>query len=735
MQSAKFILLAFSLMINSQLCAQDHRKSVEDLLGKMTLEEKIGQLTLYTTDWESTGPTLRAGYSEDIRSGRCGALFNAHTVPFTRSLQKIAVEETRLKIPLLFGYDVVHGYRTIFPIPLAESCSWDLEWMERTARIAAIEAAAAGLHWTFAPMVDISRDPRWGRVMEGAGEDTWLGSRIAEARVRGFQGNGYEQLDAVLACAKHLAGYGAATAGRDYHYTEISPLTMKELYLPPFKAAVEAGVATLMTAFNDISGIPATAHRELLTEILRKAWGFEGFVVTDYTSINELVNHGYAKDEKHAGELAFLAGADMDMQGAIYQQYLAELVREGKVSEALIDQSVSSILHLKYQLGLFDDPYRFSDQDRYDSRILHPSHREAAREMAKRSFVLLKNEDNTLPVSRQTKKIALIGPLGDSKNDMLGAWSAAGEARDCISLLEGLQKRFAGEADIVFAKGTGVEDGDERGFEEALLLAAGSDLVILAIGEHKDLSGEATSRANPILPGAQLELLRQVKTMGKKVAVVLFSGRPLIIPELAEEADAILQVWLPGVEAGHAIAEVLAGDYNPSGKLTMTFPRHVGQIPIYYNERNSGRPFNPNDKWNSKYIDMPNSPLFPFGYGLSYTAFTYSELTTNKTISSIDESVEVKVKVKNTGTMAGEEVVQLYIRDVTGSTTRPVRELRGFSKVYLEPGEEQILRFTLGKAELQCLNQQLEWVVEPGEFHIMAGGNSRDVLLTKIELR
>lgn len=728
------LMLIMASSCNNSSSSSDSDPFIEDLLSQMTIEEKIGQVSLFTTDWESTGPTIRETYKEDIRKGQCGALFNAHTVPFTRELQRIAVEETRLKIPLLFGYDVVHGYRTIFPIPLAESCSWDLDQMELTARVAAIESAAAGLHWTFAPMVDVSRDPRWGRVMEGAGEDTWLGSRIAEARVKGFQGNGLGNTDAVVSCVKHFAGYGAATAGRDYHYTEISPLTMRELYLPPFKAAIDAGAATVMTAFNDISGIPATAHKELLTGILRDEWGFDGFVVTDYTSVDELIEHGYAVDGAHAAQLAFNAGADMEMQGGLYQSHLARLIEEGKVSMATLDESVRRILKIKKDLGLFEDPYKFCNQERYDEVILQESHRTAAREMAKRSFVLLKNEDQLLPLSKDLKRVALIGPQADSKVDLLGAWSAAGEAPDCISLLEGLQSLIGENTEILHAKGTGYEKGDTDGFGAALIAALRADAIIMTMGEHKDLSGEAASRANPVIPGEQMELLKRIKALGKPVVVVLMNGRPLVMPELDQEADAILETWFSGVEGGPAIAEVLFGDYNPSGKLTMTFPAHVGQIPVYYNERNTGRPFDPNVKWNTKYIDMQNEPLYPFGYGLSYTRFEYSGLSTNKSTYGLQDTVQVNVTVKNTGQYEGEEVVQLYIRDVHGSTTRPAKELRGFEKILLAPGEQKQVSFSLSKEELANYNQELDWVLEPGMFHIMIGGNSRDTQKVEIQI-
>lgn len=739
MVSRYLLLIPILWSVVSCSFSQDiNRESfVNDLLDQMTIEEKIGQVSLFTTDWESTGPTIRDTYKNDISSGQCGALFNAHTVPFTSELQKIAVEETRLKIPLLFGYDVVHGYRTIFPIPLAESCSWDLDLMEKTARIAGVEATAAGLHWTFAPMVDISRDPRWGRVMEGAGEDTWLGSKIAEARVKGFQGpDRIGQTDAIVSCLKHFVGYGAATAGRDYHYTEISPLTMHELYLPPFKAGIEAGALTVMTAFNDINGMPATAHKPLLNDLLKEDWGFDGFVVTDYTSINELVLHGIAADEKDAARMSLNAGVDMDMQGGLFQAHLKELISEGSNSMEQLNEAVRRILRIKYDLGLFEDPYKFSDQSRYDSLILHDNHRQVAREMAKKSFVLLKNEGQLLPLNKSLNKLALIGPLVSTQVDLMGPWSAAGEGKDCISIEEGLRDYVGQSTGLKVFKVGYFDDSplEEASLKEALELSSGADVTLLAIGENRDMSGEASSRANPEVPPSQIQLLKAIKASGQKVVVLLMNGRPLIMPEVDSLADAIIEMWWPGVETGPAIAEVLFGDYNPSGKLTMTFPRRVGQIPIYYNERNTGRPFVPGIKWNSQYLDVANTPLYPFGYGLSYTSFEYDNLSVSCDVCNVDKPIKVNANITNSGQYEGSEIVQLYIRDKHGKTTRPARELRGFQKIQLKPGETKTVEFHLVKEDLLHYDMELNRVFQPGEFEIMIGRHALDVLSATVTI-
>lgn len=710
--------------------AENTDPRVEKLLAQMTLEEKIGQMTLYTTDWESTGPTIRDGYKNDIRSGACGALFNSHTVAFTRELQRIAVEETRLHIPLLFGYDVIHGYKTIFPIPLGEAASWDMNAIEKSARVAGTEAAAAGLHWTFAPMVDIARDARWGRVMEGAGEDTWLGCRIAEARVRGFQGKGVGHTDAVMACVKHYAGYGAGLAGRDYNTVDMSERFFREYYLPPYEAAVKAGAATVMTSFNDYDGVPASGNKYLLTDILRDQWGFQGFVVSDYTSINEMVNHGVVATEKEAGELSVNAGMDMDLQGGIFQRFLAQSVKEGKVPMSVVDNAVRRILQAKFDLGLFDDPYKFCNAEREKQTILSPAHRAAARDVSRRSIVLLKNDKNTLPLGR-SQKIALIGPLADNKTELIGNWCAAGNYNDCVSVLEGL--RAAG-LKPGYAKGCDIEGNDKSGFAEALRLAQASDVVVVAVGEKAQMSGEAASRADISLPGVQEELVLELVKTGKPVVVVLMNGRPLAIPRIADNASAIVEAWWLGTETGNALSDVLLGDYNPSGKLTMSFPRTVGQLPMYYSEKNTGRPYDPNSKWTSRYIDVPNSPQFPFGFGLSYTSFAYDDPKVAKSTFKKGEPLQVSVRVSNTGKRDGEEVVQLYVRDLVGSVTRPLKELRGFQKVMIPAGQSKEITFTLTDRDLSFYRRDMSFGSEPGEFDLMVGGNSADLKKVRVTM-
>ena len=737
MRKFRYLPFLLSILYFNQIQAQIYRPSAaierraNDLLAKMTLDEKIGQLTLYTTDWGSTGPTIREGYKNDIRSGACGNLFNSHTVGFVRELQKVAVEETRLKIPLLFGFDVIHGYKTIFPIPLGEAASWDLAALEKSARVSSAEAAAAGLNWTFAPMVDISREPRWGRVMEGAGEDTYLGSRIAEARVRGIQGKKIGDTDAMLACVKHFAGYGAPIAGRDYNTVDMSERYFREFYLPPYEAAVRAGAATVMTSFNDYDGVPATGNKHLLTDILRKEWEFRGFVVTDYTSINEMVNHGVVADDKEAGELALNAGVDMDMQGAVFQRFLKKSVQEGKVKLADIDEAVRRILRLKFELGLFENPYKFCDEARQNATLLSPEHRAAARDVSRKSIVLLKNEKNILPLNKN-QKIALIGPLADNKSELIGNWNGAGNADDCVSLREGVTNlRWA---NLTHARGCEVEGTDQSGFSEALKLAQNADVVIIAVGEKAMMSGEAAARADITLPGVQEELVLELVKTGKPVVVVLMNGRPLAIPKIAESAAAILETWWLGTEAGNAIADVLFGDYNPSGKLPMTFPRSVGQVPIFYNEKSTGRPFDPNSKWTSKYIDEANSPLYPFGFGLSYTTFSYSEPKSDKAVFKKRENLQITVNVTNTGGRAGEEVVQLYVRDLVGSVTRPVKELKGFQKIMLKAGESREVKFTLTEHDLSFYRRDMTFGVEPGEFEIMIGGNSAEVKKVRVRM-
>ncbi len=707
---------------------------VDSVLALMTLEEKIGQMTLYTTDWGSTGPTIREGYQDDIRKGNCGALFNSHTTAFTRQLQEIAVKESRLGIPLIFGYDVIHGYKTIFPIPLGESCSWDLAAMEQSASIAAAEAAAAGLHWTFAPMVDIARDPRWGRVLEGAGEDTYLGSHIAAARVKGFQGNNFDHADKVVACVKHFAAYGAPVAGRDYNTVDMSMRVFRDTYLPPYRAGVDAGALTVMTSFNELDGIPSTGNKWLLEDVLRKEMGFNGFIVTDYTSINEMVNHGYASDEAHAGELSANAGVDMDMQGGVYQNYLKKSIQAGRVSEKTVDDAVRRILRIKFELGLFKDPFKYCDEKREKEVVMSASNMEAARDIARKSIVLLKNDKNVLPLGKG-KSIALVGPLAADRVNLIGAWSGAGEGDKCISVLDALQQRASRDGfQLTHAKGCEIEGTDHIGFGEALRISRTADVIIAVVGESKEMSGEASSRASISLPGVQEEFIKELIGTGKPVIVVLMNGRPLTIPWIAENATAIVETWWLGTQAGPAIGDVLFGDYNPSAKLTMSFPRVVGQIPIYYNQKNTGRPYDPNTKWNSRYQDVVNAPQYPFGYGLSYTTFTYDSIRLLKKEFSFQDTIQVSVNIKNIGAMAGEEIVQLYVRDLVGSVTRPVKELKGFEKVKLGVGESKNVIFKLTTKDLAFYTADMTFKAEPGVFWIMVGPDSDRLQKREIRL-
>ncbi len=727
------------LLVNGMLVAQpmseaEINRKIDALLAQMTLEEKVGQLTLFTSDWDVTGPTIRAGYKADIQSGRCGNIFNAHTAKYNRELQRIAVEETRLKIPLLFGYDVIHGYKTIFPIPLGETASWDLAAIETGARIAAIEATAAGLHWTFAPMVDIARDPRWGRIMEGAGEDHYLGSLAAAARVKGFQGDDISAPNTMLACVKHFAAYGAGQAGRDYHTVDMSERMLREQYLPPYKAAIDAGAYTVMTSFNEYDGVPATGSVFLLRDILRNEWGFKGFVVTDYTSINEMVQHGVVGNEKDAGELALNAGVDMDMQGAVFYNYLDELLKEKRIDMAQIDEAVRNVLRTKYLLGLFEDPYRYSDESRQEQLLLAPAHREAARDVARKSIVLLRNEKNTLPLSKNLKTLAVIGPLADNQSELKGAWSGAGEDQHSVSLLTGIRNKLGSSVRISHAKGCDFEGTDKSNFKAAIDLAKKSDAVVVAVGETAWMSGEAASRSSIRLPGVQSDLVKELVATGKPVIVVLMNGRPLAIPEIDAIAPAILETWFLGTEAGNAIADVLFGDYNPSGKLPVTFPRNEGQIPIHYNMKNTGRPMEPNNKYTSKYLDVPNTPLYPFGYGLSYTTFGYSDIRVSKTVFTPREALNINVTVTNSGPRDGEEVVQLYVRDLVGSVTRPVLELKGFQKIMLKAGESREVTFTLTANDLRFYDRQMNFTYEPGDFDIFVGTNSADTKSVRVKL-
>ncbi len=701
-------------------------RKVEALMKKMTLEEKIGQLTLFTSDMDQTGPFMREGYLEDIRAGKVGAIFNAYTAGYTRKLQQIAVEETRLGIPLLFGYDVIHGHRTIFPIPLGETATWDMAAIEQSARYAAQEATAEGLHWTFSPMIDVTRDPRWGRIAESSGEDPYLASLVGRAKVRGYQGNDLGAVNTMLATAKHFAAYGFPQAGRDYHTVDMSEITLRNYVLPPFHAVADEGVATFMTSFNELFGVPATGSKYLLTDVLRTEWAFNGFVVTDYTSINEMVNHGFSRDEKHAAEQAINAGVDMDTQGATFYNYLLQLVKEGKVSEKTVDQAVNRILTMKYELGLFDDPYRYSDAQREKEMVMTPDILEFARDFARKSFVLLKNEKSTLPLSSNLRSIALIGPMADNQRDMIGSWSAAGDYTKSITLKQGLINRLGNNTKINYAEGTTVLGTDKSGFAAALAAARNSDIVIMALGEHYWQSGEAASRSDISLPGNQEQLFDEIVKLGKPVIVILMNGRPLAMENIDRKASAILETWFAGTPAGDAIADVLFGDYNPSGKLPATFPRNVGQVPVFYNAKNTGRPEKPEDKFTSKYLDVANTPLYPFGYGLSYTSFDYSDITLSTSQMKMNGELTASVTVTNTGKISGEEVVQLYTRQLVGSITRPVRELKGFRKIMLQPGESKQVDFTLSSKDLAFYNARNEFKAESGEFQLFIGTDSQN---------
>jgi len=743
----KKLLLTISLLgISYCISAQTKKAStatsvdekVERLLKQMTLEEKIGQLNQYTGDRLATGPvTENSTKYQDIKEGKVGSMLNVRGAKDTRMVQEIAMK-SRLKIPLLFGLDIIHGYRVTFPISLAEAASWDMNAIETSARVAAVEAAASGQHWTFAPMVDISRDPRWGRVMEGAGEDTFLGSLIARARVKGFQGKKLGDLDAIMACVKHFAAYGAAIGGRDYNSVDMSDRMLWETYLPPFKAALDAGAATFMNSFNDLNGIPATGNSYLQRDILKGKWGFKGFVVSDWGSAREMVAHGYAKNNAQAAEYALNAGSDMDMEGRVYITSLAKLVQDKKVDLALIDDAVKRILRKKFEMGLFDDPYRFSNVSRETKILNSAENRAKSRDVAKRTIVLLKNENQLLPLSKNLKTIALIGPLAKSNKDMMGFWSVKWDDDHLVSLYEGLENKLGKNTQLLYAAGcSSVTDSTHNGFAEAVETAKKADVVIMAVGETFDMSGEAKSKANIHMPGVQEELVKAIQQTGKPVVVLTMSGRPMIFNWVADNSKAIVHTWWLGSEAGNAIADVLFGDYNPAGKLPMTFPRSEGQIPVYYNYKSTGRPSATDlaGVYRSGYIDMVNSPRYAFGYGLSYTNFNLTDLKLNKAKMDAKDSIIVTCNLSNTGKYAGEEVVQLYLQDVFASVTRPVKELKGFEKVYLKPGESKTIQFVINKEKLSFYDQKMNWTAEPGEFKLMIGNSSDHIMLqSKFEL-
>ncbi|MFZ9718759.1 MAG: beta-glucosidase BglX, partial [Chitinophagaceae bacterium] len=697
------------------------------VLRLMTLEEKVGQLNQYTSDWAFTGPiTADNDKIGQIKAGKVGSMLNVIGVEHTKSLQSYALQ-SRLKIPLLFGQDVIHGFRTTFPIPLAEAASWDIEAIERAARIAAIEASAAGIHWTFAPMVDISRDPRWGRVMEGAGEDSYLGARIAAARVRGFQGAGLGATNAVMACAKHFAAYGAAVGGRDYNSVDMSLRMLWEVYLPPFKAALDAGAATFMNSFNDLNGIPATASKYLQRDILKRDWNFKGFVVSDWGSIGEMVNHGYAADGKQAALMAMQAGSDMDMESRSYRDNLVALVKEGSIKEEIIDDAVRRVLRKKFELGLFDDPFRFSNSARQNENWNKASHLSAARDIAKKSIVLMKHDASVLPLAKN-KKLAVIGPFVKAVRDNLGFWSMEwpDDSLRIVNLWQGMNEKIAGSARLSYAKGCNINDQDTSGFAEAIDVAQRADIIVLTVGEARDMSGEAKSRSSLQLPGVQLQLIQRLAVTGKPIVLLVHAGRPLIIENAVKMSSAVLYTWWLGTEAGRAIADVLFGDYNPSGRLPMTFPRNEGQIPIYYNHYSTGRPpmHDTHSNYVSAYIDLPNSPAYPFGYGLSYTKFEYGKMVLSDTLLNGEQKLKINVTVTNTGNYVGTETVQLYVRDVAASVVRPVKELKSFQQVELQPGETKMLQFEISKDDLRFYNEQLQYMWEPGDFDIMIGRNA-----------
>jgi beta-glucosidase len=708
----------------------------ERVVAQMTLDEKIGQTVLFTSHFTSTGPADdRKGLDGMIREGKCGSVLNALTVDYIRGLQKTAVESTRLHLPLLFGFDVIHGYHTVFPIPLGEAASWDLEAIEHSARIAATEASAAGLNWTYAPMVDIARDPRWGRVAEGAGEDPYLGAQVARARVHGFQGRGWSDPTALMACVKHFAGYGAAEAGRDYNTVDLSERTLREVYFPPFQAALEAGAFSVMAAFSDLNGVPATANRYLLTHTLREEWKFPGFVVTDYDSIRELLNHGVARDNADAARQALDAGVDMDMQSGIFLEQLKSGVRRGAIPVRQIDQAAIRIVAAKILLGLVDDPYRYCDPARERAQARSVENLEAADEVARRSIVLLKNERSALPLRAGTK-LAVIGPLADDAKDLLGSWAGAGTAENVETLAAALRRQNGG-AEVRTVRGCDVLSNDRSGFGAALAAAENADTVVLALGESAGMTGEAASRTRISLPGLQSELLYAVKQLGKRVVLVLFNGRPLAIEAESNAADAVVEAWFPGSAGGGPVAEVLLGKFNPGGKLPISFPRNVGQVPIYYSFKNTGRPFDPDkptEKYHSAYLDAPNSPLYAFGFGLSYTQFECSAPRVDRVSLRDGETATVSIEVTNTGSRAGTEVVQCYLHQAVASVTRPVMELKGFKKIELKAGETRRVEFPLGHRELAFWRRDMSWGTEPSPLIAYVGTSSQNLQPVRLTL-
>ena len=755
MQALAASLVVVAAGLQAQKAPRDMDRFIDQLMKKMTLEEKIGQLNLPVTGEITTGQAKSSDVAKRIRNGEVGGLFNLKGVERIREVQRQAVEESRLGIPLLFGMDVIHGYETIFPIPLGLSCTWDMKAIEESARIAAVEASADGISWTFSPMVDVSRDPRWGRVSEGNGEDPFLGAAIARAMICGYQGKDMSRNDEIMACVKHFALYGASEAGRDYNTVDMSRQRMFNEYMLPYQAAVEAGVGSVMASFNEVDGVPATGSKWLMTDVLRKQWGFDGFVVTDYTGINEMIDHGMG-DQQTVAALALNAGVDMDMVSDAFSGTLKKSVEEGKVSAAAIDAACRRILEAKYKLGLFDDPYKYCDVNRPKKQIFTKEHRAIARKTASESFVLLKNE-GVLPLSKKGT-IAVVGPLANTRSNMPGTWSVAAVLDNAPSLVEGLREVVGDRAKVVTAKGSnliGDADYEKRAtmfgrelhrdnrtdrelLDEALKVAAGADVIVAALGESSEMSGESSSSTNLEMPDVQRALLQKLLKTGKPVVLVLFTGRPLVLTWEEEHVPAILNVWFGGSEAAYAISDVLFGDVNPSGKLTATFPQNVGQIPLFYNHKNTGRPLQEGrwfEKFRSNYLDVSNEPLYPFGYGLSYTTFAYSDIHLSSTEMTADGELTATVTVTNTGSRDGAEVVQLYIRDLVGSVTRPVKELKGFEKIFLKAGESRKVSFSITPELLKFYNYDLQFVCEPGDFDVMIGGNSRDVKKARFLLK
>ncbi|HKJ48631.1 MAG TPA: beta-glucosidase BglX [Christiangramia sp.] len=728
-----------------QSTVKDVETKVDSVLNLMTLEEKVGQMIQYNGSWDLTGPASEVGNKEKedrLKKGLVGSMLNVLSVEATEKAQRMNMENSRIKIPLIFGYDVIHGYKTIFPVPLGETARWDIEAGQESARIAALESVAQGVNWTFSPMIDISRDARWGRIMEGSGEDTYLTSKIAVAKINGYQGDDLSDPKTIAATAKHFAGYGLAEGGRDYNAVNIGKYELHNVVLPPFKAAADAGVATFMNSFNTVDGIPATGSKSLQRDLLKGQWDWQGFIVSDWGSITEMIPHGFARDKVHAAEIAVTAGSDMDMEGGAYEAGLGKLVEEGKVDEALIDEAVKRILRVKFKMGLFEDPYKYMNAD-LDSEVPYEEHRKTARDIAKKSIVLLKNENDLLPIKSSVNKIAVIGPLADDKDTPIGNWRAQGETNSAVSVLEGLRNTEF-NSKITYAKGVTLGQGersflmpldinktDRSGIPDAVAKAKDAEMVIMVLGEDAFQAGEGRSQANIGLAGLQLELLKEVQKVNKNIVLVLMNGRPMEISWAAENIPAILEVWQLGTESGNAIADVLLGKYNPSGKLPVSFPRAVGQEPLYYNRMNTGRPSNDQHVTYSHYTDITNGPLYPFGYGLSYTTFNYGDVALSSEELSEGGSITLSVPVTNSGDVKGKEVVQLYLRDLVASVTRPIKELKGFEMVELAPGETKNVEFTIDEKMLEFYNASEKWEAEPGEFELMVGGNSEELKTVK----